>query len=311
MFRNSVESSPGSMATTLTPGQLLGAVDPGLILLAVDHVELARLEREIATRIGGDVAIHDLVEFRRAAEILFVGDEAHVLLRLVFGEHERAGADRLLRKAVAHLLRGFLADHVAAVDVGDVAEEPRDRMLQRDLQRVFVDGVDVVDAGEVVRIGRRVLVRGALDRIGRVFRRELAVSPVALDALADVEGPFRAGRIGGPALGEVGFDCVSGLIWPGFRRTRPLKIYCSRPLSGVVEAMCGSSLPASAEPMPMTRVFFCAAASPAESMAAKASPATKIFRICPLPRRVLIMGATAARAQGSPVRDKAAAHIGR
>ena len=115
---------------------LLGAIDPGLILLAVDHVELARLEGEIAARIRRDVAVHDLVEHRRAAEILLVGDEAHELLRLIFGEHERAGADRLLGEAVAHLLGGLLANHIAAVDIGDIAEEAGDRILQRDLQRV-------------------------------------------------------------------------------------------------------------------------------------------------------------------------------
>jgi hypothetical protein len=35
-----------------------------------------------------------------------------------------------------------------------------------------------------------------------------------------------------------------------------LNIHDNRPLSGVVEAMCGSSFPASAEPMPTTRFFF-------------------------------------------------------
>ena len=192
----------------MTPGRLLGPINPGLVLLAIDHVELARLEGEIAARIRRDVAVHDLVEHRRAAEILFVGDEAHVLLRLIFGEHERAGADRLFGEAVAHLLRGFLADHIAAVDIGDVAEEAGDRILQGDLQRIGIDSVGAGDAGEIIRIGRRRLVRGALDRIGRVFGGELSVVPMTLHAMSDVEGPFRAGRIGAPTLGEVGLDRV-------------------------------------------------------------------------------------------------------
>ena len=102
ILRNKVDNSPGSMATTLNSGQELGAVDPGLILLAVDHVELARLESQIAARIRRDVAIHDFVEQWGAAEILLVSDEAHILLRLVFREHEGAGADRLLGEAIAH-----------------------------------------------------------------------------------------------------------------------------------------------------------------------------------------------------------------
>ena len=62
---------------------------------------------------------------------------------------------------------------------------------------------------------------------------------------------------------------VSGLICPGFSRTRPLKMYCSRPLSGVVEAMCGSSLPASADPMPITSVLLSASATPVKQSRAR------------------------------------------
>src|SRR5262249_10849905 len=60
----------------------------------------------------------------------------------------------------------------------------------------------------------------------------------------------------------------SGLIFPGRIRTSPLNIQLSSPLSGVVEAMCGSSLPASADPMPTTRLFFCAKAGGANNSAA-------------------------------------------
>src|SRR5438128_11782269 len=73
----------------------------------------------------------------------------------------------------------------------------------------------------------------------------------------------------------------SGLILPGRTRTRPLNIQLSRPLSGVVEAMCGSSLPASAEPMPTARLFFCAKAGGANISAAHTMPNTIFFIDCP------------------------------
>src|SRR6266704_1201922 len=69
----------------------------------------------------------------------------------------------------------------------------------------------------------------------------------------------------------------SGLILPGRTRTRPLNIQLKRPLSGVVEAMCGSSLPASAEPMPTTRLFFCAKAGGANISATHTMPNTILF----------------------------------
>ena len=154
----SADSSPGSIALTLTPGSFGRAVHPRLVLLAVDHVELAGLEGEVARGIGGHVAVRDLLQRRRAAEVLLVGGELHVLLRLVLGEHERPGADRLLGEVLAHLLGRLLADHVAAVDVRDVAQESRHRVLERDLERVLVDRLDLVDGVEVVRVRRRRLV---------------------------------------------------------------------------------------------------------------------------------------------------------
>jgi hypothetical protein len=69
----------------------------------------------------------------------------------------------------------------------------------------------------------------------------------------------------------------SGLILPGRTRTRPLNIQLSRPLSGVVEAICGSSLPASAEPMPTTRLFFCAKAGCTNISAAHTMASTIFF----------------------------------
>src|SRR4051812_35583640 len=69
----------------------------------------------------------------------------------------------------------------------------------------------------------------------------------------------------------------SGLIRPGRTRTRPLNIHESTPLSGVVEAICGSSLPASAEPIPTTRLFFCAKAGGAAMTAAHTMAKTILF----------------------------------
>ena len=46
----------------------------------------------------------------------------------------------------------------------------------------------------------------------------------------------------------------AGLACPGWIRTSPLNIQCSSPLSGVVVATCGSSLPASADAIPMFKV---------------------------------------------------------
>ena len=109
---------------------LLHPVDPGLVLLAVGQVDLARGEREVAARIGEDVAVDDLLELRLAAEILRVGDERHRFLRLVLAEHEGAGADRLLGEFLAHLLGRLLAHHVAALIVDEQPKQARHLVLQ-------------------------------------------------------------------------------------------------------------------------------------------------------------------------------------
>jgi hypothetical protein len=100
----------------------------------------------------------------------------------------------------------LLADLVAAVDVGDIAQKAGHRILEGDPERVLVDGVDLVDGGEIVRIGRRRLVAGTLDRVCSVLRRELAIAVVALHASANLERPFGARRVRRPAFGEIGLD---------------------------------------------------------------------------------------------------------
>ena len=62
---------------------------------------------------------------RPAAKIALVRDELHVLLRDVLGEGERAGADRPRVEGCAQLLDRPLADDVAAMVVGDQAQEAR------------------------------------------------------------------------------------------------------------------------------------------------------------------------------------------
>jgi len=61
-------------------------------------------------------------------------------------------------------------------------------------------------------------------------------------------------------LSAISGSTNSGLALPGWMRTSPLNIQCSSPLSGVVVATCGSSLPASALAMPTFSVVCSACA---------------------------------------------------
>lgn len=168
---------------------------------------LAGLEGEVARGIRRDEAVEDLGQLRLGPEVVRVGDELGVLLRHIFGEHERTGADRLLGEAVlAQFFGRLLTDHVAAMVVHDDAEQARNGLLQRDLDGVFVGGLDLVEGAIIRRKGRAFLGCGPVQRIDRVCRGELAIAVMALHALAQLEGPFLAVRRGGPALGEVRFD---------------------------------------------------------------------------------------------------------
>jgi hypothetical protein len=80
----------------------------------------------------------------------------------------------------------------------------------------------------------------------------------------------------------------SGLISPGFSRTRPLKICCRKALPGVAEFMCGSSTPTSEEASPTLSVVFWAMVGMADTAARR--PVTSnffIFRSFPSCARTL------------------------
>ena len=187
-------------------GLLLEALGPLLVLAAVDDVELARGEGEVARRVGRDQVVDDAIDLGRAAEVVLVGDEDDALVRLVRLEPERARADRVEAEVVAELLDRLLADDVAAVVVGDEAEEERHRLLQLDAHRQRIDRLDGVDRRVVARERRGLRVGGALEREDDVVGRERAVVAVELDALPQVEGPGQLVGRALPALGEVGLE---------------------------------------------------------------------------------------------------------
>src|SRR5262249_51394819 len=55
---------------------------------------------------------------------------------------------------------------------------------------------------------------GPPQRIGCIFRSELAVAVMALDAGSDLECPFRSSRIGSPTFRNIGLDELWGnLTW--------------------------------------------------------------------------------------------------
>ncbi len=183
-------------------------LDPALLALAVHEVELAGREREFACAVGRDQAIHDRVDLRPAAKVAVMRDQLHVLLRHVFSERERAGADRAGAELVAELFGGLFADDVAAVIVRNPAEEVRIGILQHDADRVVVDRGDAVDAGEVAGKARAPRVSRSCQRIDNVVGRQLAVIAVKLDALAQMERPGLAIFGGVPALRQIRLDVL-------------------------------------------------------------------------------------------------------
>jgi hypothetical protein len=160
-------------------GALAGGIDPALLALAVEQVELAGGEGEFARAVRGNGAHHDRVDLRLAAEIIGIGGELHILLGHLLDEGERPGPDGLGAVAVAQLLAGLAADDVAAMVVGDAAEEVDVRIFQRDADGEVVDLLHLVDRREVGGEGRALGIAGALQGIDDVVGIERA--PVAME----------------------------------------------------------------------------------------------------------------------------------
>ena len=202
-------------------GAPAGGVDPALLALGVEQVELAGGEGELARAVGGDGAHHDRVDLGLAAEIIGVGGELHILLGHLLDEGEGPGADRLGAIAVAELLAGLAADDVAAMVVGDTAEEIDVRVFQGDADGEVVELLDLVDRREVRGEGRALRIAGALQGIDDVVGSERAPAAMEFDALAQMEGPDLAVRRGFPALGEIGFQ-VFGIGAAGLEADEPV-----------------------------------------------------------------------------------------
>ena len=130
-------------------GFFLHAVDPQLILAAVDEIEFAGLEGQVARAVGRDEAIDDAVDLGLAAEVAGVGHHGDALVGLVALEGERTGADGVDAEILAALFDSFLRDNVAAVIVGDDAEQRGDGRFEFDHYGRGVSCGDAFDAGVV------------------------------------------------------------------------------------------------------------------------------------------------------------------
>ncbi len=144
-------------------------------------------------------------------EVVRVAQVDELDVRLPAFEHPGPGADDGLDLLeVAELLHAFLGDDPGRGRREEV-QEPGVRLLERELDRVLVDGVDPVDVLEHRLVGvardREETLVGVLDvgggQLAPVHRR-LGVPAHALPELEDV------GRVVllGPRLGEVGLDRV-------------------------------------------------------------------------------------------------------
>ena len=178
--------------------QRFHALNPGLVLAAVDQIDLARRVGEVAGCVRGDVAIDDAVDLRRATEI--------TLVRRVLLDRERSGADGLGAEVVTKLLHRFPADDVAALVVGEDAQNAGWSPLELDLDRGGIRRIDRSHVG-VVRGERRDLgIARPFQREDDVIGGQLAVAVVALDALAQVESPGELILGSVPALRQIGLD---------------------------------------------------------------------------------------------------------
>ena len=198
---------------------------PGLALPGHRRVEPAhgvlvlRPEVALAAQPGGQARGRVLVD--EPLDVVGVGQPRHVVVgvageddldvRLPAIEHPGPGADhRLDLLEVAELLHALLGDDPGRRR-GEQVDEPGVRLLERELDRVLVDRLDLVDVLEhrlvgVAGDGEEPLV-GVLDVVGRQLAavdRRLVVPAHALLQLEDVGRVVRLG----PRLGEVGLDRV-------------------------------------------------------------------------------------------------------
>ena len=136
--------------------------------------------------------------------------EGHADVRPVALQHPGTGADdRLHTLEIAELLDALARDDGHRDRVGEHVEEPGERLLERELHRVAIDGLDALDRAQ--HVGARIAGDGeeALDAVLDVVRRELApvhrrlvVPAHAAAQLEDVRG---LGRLR-PRLREIGLD---------------------------------------------------------------------------------------------------------
>ena len=172
----------------------------------VGEVDLALLERlELGVGVVED-PVDDLVDLGRAGPVGLVGRQAHELAGAPLGEHERAGADRVLLVVEGgdFLLVDVLPDVLGQHRHGQ-PEHGRARLLGGHHQGGVVGGLDGLDVGHVVAVVG--LLEGALhdpvEGVGGVLgRQRLAVGP--LHALADLVGPGELVVRDLPGLGQPG-----------------------------------------------------------------------------------------------------------
>ncbi len=175
----------------------------------VPQVHLARPEqREPGGGLGGDLDHHAVQVGQPFHVVVRVSLEGDLHALLVGLEHERPGPDHRLRAIeVLELLLDFPREDRHVGRGGEVVQERRERLLQRDPQGVAVDDVDRLDDLEArAECG---LGHEALDRVLRVLGGDLAPVDrrlvVELDALPERELDDR-GALVLPLLGEIGDD---------------------------------------------------------------------------------------------------------
>ncbi len=208
--------------------RVLGCLEPGPLLLegvpdlhpvhAIDHALVLPAEVVLARDEGGHA--RGIVLVHRDLDPVDIGLAGHEVARIthegvpdigsVAVEHPGAAAHgALVLLEIAELLHALLRDDGDGVGVGEHVEEPDIGLLERELDRVLVLRLDLVEGRQHVGIGVARDRLEALHAVDDVIRRELApihwrlVLPAhALAKLEDVRGLVGLG----PGFGEVAFD---------------------------------------------------------------------------------------------------------